>query len=55
MKGMIKGLMTGMVIGGTAATMYGIMNWQTERKWNLQLRRGGHWLSHKTDELTKML
>ena len=55
MKGMIKGLMAGMMIGGTAATMYGIMNWQTERRWNQQLRSGGHWLSKKAAEMTKML
>ena len=53
--GMIKGLMTGMLIGGAAATMYGVMNWQTERKWNQQLRRSGQWISRKTDDLTKML
>ena len=52
--GMIRGLMTGMFIG-TAATMFGIMNWQTERKWNQQIRRSGRWLSQKTDELTKMM
>lgn len=55
MKGMIKGLMAGMMIGGTAATMFGIMNWQTERKWNQQLRRGGHWVSQKADQMTRML
>ena len=26
--GMVKGLITGAVIGGSAAMMYGIMNWQ---------------------------
>jgi len=52
---MMKGLMTGMIIGGTAATMFGVMNWQTERKWNQQIRRSGRWLSKKTDELTKMM
>lgn len=51
---MVKGLMTGMLIGGAAATMFGVMNWQTERRWNQQLRRGGRWLSHKTDEIAKM-
>ena len=54
-RGMIKGLMTGMVIGGTAATMYGIMNWQTERKWNQQIRKGGRWISRKADVMSKML
>lgn len=54
-RGMIKGLMTGMFIGGTAATMFGIMNWQTERKWNQQIRKSGRWLSQKTDGLSRML
>ena len=48
----MRGVMTGMLIGGMAATMFGVINWQTERKWNQQLRRGGRWLSEKTDELT---
>ena len=51
MKGMLKGLITGAVIGGTAATMFGVMNWQTERKWNQQMRHGGKWISHKTDSI----
>lgn len=51
--GMLKGLMTGMLIGGTAATMFGVMNWQTERKWNHQMRQGGRWLSRKTDRLMR--
>lgn len=49
----IKGLMTGMLIGGAAATMFGVMNWQTERKWNHQMRQGGKWLSRKTDQFMK--
>ena len=52
-RGMMKGLMTGMLIGGTAATMFGIINWQTERKWNQQMRRGGKWLSRQTDRMMK--
>ena len=52
-RGMARGLMTGMLIGGTAATMFGIMNWQNERKWNRQMRQGGKWISKKTDQLMK--
>lgn len=55
MKGMVKGLVTGMMIGGAAATMFGVMNWQTERRWNQQIRRSGRWLTQKTDELAKKL
>lgn len=49
--GMVRGLVTGMLIGGTAATMFGIMNWQTEKKWNQLIHKSGRWLSKKTDEL----
>ena len=53
--GMMRGLMTGALMGGMAATMFGIMNWQAERRWNQQLRRTGRWLTRKTDELAKKL
>jgi hypothetical protein len=48
---MMKGLMTGMIIGGTAATMFGVMNWQTERKWNQAAKRTGSWISNKAGNL----
>ena len=52
MKGFtFKGLMTGVLIGGSAAMLYGIMNWQTERKWNSQARKTGHWVAGKADDL----
>ena len=53
--GMVKGLMTGMLIGGAAATMFGVMNWQTERRWNQQMRKGGQWLSEKADSLKEAI
>lgn len=51
-RGLIKGMATGMILGGAAATLFGVLNWQTERAWNRQLRRGGRWLSRMTDEWT---
>lgn len=52
MKGItFKGLMTGALIGGSAAMLYGIMNWQTERKWKAQARRTGNWVADKADSL----
>lgn len=54
-KGMIKGLMTGMLIGGIGATWFGIRNWQTERKWNQQMQEGGKWLSRKADDVVNKL
>ena len=51
-RGLIKGMAAGMILGGAAATLFGVLNWQTERAWNRQLRRGGKWLSKVTDEWT---
>lgn len=50
--GMMKGLITGAMIGGSAAMMYGIMNWQSARHMNQQMKKTGHWIAGKTDELT---
>lgn len=55
MKGMVKGLITGAMIGGAAATMFGVMNWQTERKWNQQMRQSGKWITAKADQMMKKL
>lgn len=55
MKGTIKGLVTGALIGGAAATMFGVMNWQTERRWNQQVRQGGKWVASKADRMMKKL
>ena len=53
--GTVKGLMSGMVLGGAAATIYGVMNWQTERRWNQKMRQGGQWIAKKKDEMLKKL
>lgn len=50
--GMMKGLITGAVIGGSAAMMYGIMNWQSAKKMNQQFKKTGRWIAGKTDDLT---
>lgn len=53
MKGsMMKGLITGALIGGSAAMMYGVMNWQGAKRINQQVKKTGHWLATKTDDLT---
>ena len=53
--GLMKGLITGMLIGGSAATIFGVMNWQTERKWNQKARKTGAWISDQADEIVKKL
>lgn len=47
--GMMKGLITGAMIGGTAAMMYGVMNWQTARSMHHKMQKTSHWLADKTD------
>ncbi len=53
--GLMKGLVTGMLIGGSAATIFGVMNWQTERKWNRKVKQTGSWISDRADELSKKM
>lgn len=50
--GMMKGLITGALIGGSAAAMYGVMNWQTAKKMNQQMKKTGHWLTTKAENIT---
>lgn len=50
--GMMKGLITGALIGGSAAMMYGVMNWQGAKRMNQQVKKTGQWLATKTDDLT---
>lgn len=51
----MKGLVAGALIGCSAATVYGIMNWQTAKRMNRQVRRTGEWLSAKAENLTGKL
>ena len=53
--GMTRGLIAGMLIGSAAATAFGVMNWQTERKWNQKAKMTGSWISDKADDLVKKL
>jgi hypothetical protein len=53
--GLMKGLITGMLIGGSAATVFGVMNWQTEKRWNQKARQTGSWISDKADDLARKL
>ena len=53
--GLMKGLLAGMLIGGSAATIFGVMNWQTERKWNQKAKQTGSWISDKADDLARRL
>lgn len=53
--GLLKGLIAGMLIGGSAATVFGVMNWQTERSWNRKARQTGNWVSDKAEDIVKKL
>lgn len=53
--GMTKGLITGMLIGSSAATLFGVMNWQTEKKWNQKARQTGKMISRKAEHFTNRL
>ena len=51
----MKGLIAGMLIGGSAATIFGVMNWQTEREWNRQVRQAGNRISDRADDIARKL
>ena len=53
--GLMKGLIAGMLIGGSAATVFGVVNWQTERKWNRKAKQTGSWISDKADDIARKL
>ena len=53
--GMMKGLVTGMLIGGSAAMIYGVMNWQTERQWNRKAKQTGSWISDRAEDIVRKL
>lgn len=53
--GMTKGLIAGMMIGSAAATVFGVMNWQTERKWNQKVKRTGSWIADRADDVSRMM
>jgi len=49
--GMIKGLITGALVGSAAATVFGIMNLRTERKWYQQAQRISNKMVRRADDL----
>jgi len=49
--GMVKGMLTGAMIGGSAAMIYGVMNWQTQRKLCAKAAKTGHWMAKKADAI----
>lgn len=47
-KGLIKGMIAGAMLGASAATVYGMMNWQTERRMGKAAASMGRTISEKT-------
>ena len=47
----VKGLVAGALLGGAAATLFGVMNWRTERKWCMQAQRMGDKMARKAGEM----
>ena len=35
--------------------IYGVKNWQTEKKWNQKARRTGSWISDRADDFVRKL
>ena len=49
--GTVKGMVAGALLGGAAATLFGEMNWRTERTWCLQAQRVGDKMARKAGEM----
>lgn len=52
-KGWVRGMITGAMIGASAATVYGMMNWEQERKMGRYVMNAGHAIAHKTMKMFK--
>lgn len=50
-EGLIKGMVTGAIIGATAATAFGVMNWEKERHWKNQAMRMGKTMLNRADRM----
>ncbi|HIS03507.1 MAG TPA: hypothetical protein IAA75_06340 [Candidatus Pullichristensenella avicola] len=49
--GTIKGMVAGALLGGAAATLFGVMNWRTQRKWCAQAQRMSDKVARKAGEM----
>ena len=49
-RGWIKGMIAGAVLGASAATVYGMMNWQVERKLGRAAMNAGRTMSEKVQD-----
>jgi len=49
--GMMKGMLAGAIIGATAATAFGVMNWERERQWKNQAMRVGKTMLNKAERM----
>lgn len=49
--GMMKGMLAGAIIGATAATAFGVMNWERERQWKNQAMRMGKTMLNKAERM----
>lgn len=49
--GMMRGVITGAILGATAATAFGVMNWEREKQWKNQAMRMGKNMLDKADKM----
>ena len=50
-KSWVRGMIAGAMIGASAATVYGMMNWQTERKMARAAMNAGRAIMDKTHKM----
>ena len=50
-KGLIRGMIAGTIVGASAATIYGMMNWEQERRMGRAVMRTGKAISDKANKM----
>lgn len=51
--GMMKGVVAGAILGATAATAFGVMNWEREKQWKNQAMRMGKTMLDKAERMMR--
>ncbi len=52
-KGWVRGMIAGAMLGASAATVYGMMNWEQERRMGRFMMNAGHAIAHKAGKMFK--
>lgn len=52
-KGWVRGMIAGAMLGASAATVYGMMNWEQERRMGRFMMNAGHSIARKAGKMLR--